>query len=94
MGRHKVDRIIVVGGGGHSKVLTSILKKTGRYELLGYTDVRDAGDLLGLPYLGTDSVLEKMSNTIADCCAAVGIGKVTLNEKRLRLMDSLVGLGF
>ena len=43
--------------------------------------MRDAGDLLGVPYLGTDSVLEKMIAENGDCCAAVGVGKVTLKRK-------------
>jgi sugar O-acyltransferase (sialic acid O-acetyltransferase NeuD family) len=89
-----MDRIVVVGGGGHAKVLISVLKKSGSYELIGYTDVRDSGELLGIPYLGTDSVLEKMKETIADCCAAVGVGKVEVNAKRLGIVDRLVGLGF
>ena len=70
MEQDKMNRIIIVGGGGHAKVLISVLKKTGSYELVGYTDMRDAGELLGVPYLGTDSVLEEKIKAIVDCCAA------------------------
>ena len=94
MGRQKIDSIIVIGGGGHAKVLIGILKKSGAYELVGYTDVRDVGKLLGVPYLGTDSVLEQMSARIPDCCVAVGVGKVELNKNRLKIVDRVLGLGF
>jgi sugar O-acyltransferase (sialic acid O-acetyltransferase NeuD family) len=87
-------KLVLVGGGGHAKVLISVLKKSGSYELIGYTDVRDAGELLGIPYLGADSVLKKLKGTITNCCAAVAVGKVSVNEKRMRIFDRIVGLGF
>jgi sugar O-acyltransferase (sialic acid O-acetyltransferase NeuD family) len=94
MGRRQIERIVVVGGGGHAKVLISVLKKSSGYEPIGYTDVRDSGELLGMPYLGTDSILEKLRDTIKDCCAAVGVGKVTINAKRMQLVRKLIRLGF
>lgn len=94
MGRRKIYRIVVVGGGGHAKVLISVLKKSSSYELIGYTDVRDSGELLGIPYLGTDSVLETLAETNVGCFAALGVGKVTVNEERMRLADRIVGLSF
>jgi sugar O-acyltransferase (sialic acid O-acetyltransferase NeuD family) len=87
-------KLVLVGGGGHAKVLISVLKKSGSYELIGYTDVRDSGELLGIPYLGTDSALEEIKETLADCCAAVGVGKVSVNEKRMQIVDRLALLGF
>jgi len=89
-----MDRIVVVGGGGHAKVLISVLKKISSYELIGYTDVRDSGELLGIPYLGPDAVLEKIREPLTDCCAALGVGKVTVAENRMRLVNRLVEMGF
>ena len=48
--------IVVIGGGGHAKVLISLLKKLG-WDILGYTDEQDRGLILGVPYLGDDGVL-------------------------------------
>ena len=47
-----MDEIVVIGGGGHAKVVVSILRKLGRYRILGYTDVQDRGSLLETPYPG------------------------------------------
>jgi UDP-perosamine 4-acetyltransferase len=52
-----MEKIVVVGGGGHAKVLISILKKNADFEILGYTDLKDNGCILGIKYLGDDSVL-------------------------------------
>ena len=34
------DKIVVIGGGGHAKVIINILKKVGEYDILGYTDLK------------------------------------------------------
>ena len=36
--RTELDEIVVVGGGGHAKVVISILRKLESYRILGYTD--------------------------------------------------------
>jgi UDP-perosamine 4-acetyltransferase len=94
MTRQKKAAIIVVGGGGHAKVLISVLKKTGKLEVAGYTDVRNAGELLGVPYLGTDSVLEEMIAVNPSCCAVIGVGKVGLTDKRMQIVVRLAEMGF
>ena len=33
--------IVVIGGGGHAKVVISILRKLKRYRILGYTDLKE-----------------------------------------------------
>lgn len=49
--------VIILGGGGHAKVLAEILLRTGQ-QIIGFTDP-DADALLfdGIPYLGTDKVV-------------------------------------
>ena len=89
-----MHKLVVVGGGGHAKVLISVLKKTRTFELAGYTDTRDAGGLLGVPYLGTDSVLEEMITTNPSCFAVIGVGKVGLNDNRMQIFARLVEMGF
>ena len=67
--------IVVIGGGGHAKVLISVLKKCG-YSVLGYTDNLDRGPVLGAPYLGNDGVLRNITARNARCNAVIGVGKV------------------
>jgi UDP-perosamine 4-acetyltransferase len=52
-----MDAIVLIGGGGHAKVVISILRKLDRHRILGYTDMKNNGALSGAPYLGTDDDL-------------------------------------
>lgn len=86
--------IIVVGGGGHAKVIVSILKKINRFRILGYTDKEDRGYLLGIPYLGNDSKLPSLKAQYKQCAAVIGIGYLGEGDVREKLIDDLRGLGF
>jgi hypothetical protein len=49
-----MEEIIVIGWGGHAKVVISILKKIGKYKIIGYTNIKNQGPILGIEYIGTD----------------------------------------
>lgn len=85
-----MKEIIVIGGGGHAKVVISILKKLKGYKVVGYTDLKDRGIILGEEYIGTDE------NTI-NCdisLAAIGIGITNKIKKREKIINSYLGKGF
>ena len=88
-----MDRIVVIGGGGHSKVLISVLKKTG-YAIAGYTDKQDRGTILGVPHLGGDSILPELLRDYGSCLAVIGIGKIDTSGLRLALQHEIAALGF
>jgi len=87
-------KMVVVGGGGHTKVLISILRKLKTFDLVGYTDVKDNGTLLDVPFLGSDDNLKKVKKEL-DCCAGViGLGAVSVSDKRSQLWNMLIRAGF
>lgn len=88
-----MNELVVVGGGGHAKVLISVLKKLD-FRLVGYTDPDDNGMILEVPYLGTDAALESLIAHKKKCCAAIGLGKIDLSAKRLELAQYVRELGF
>jgi sugar O-acyltransferase (sialic acid O-acetyltransferase NeuD family) len=90
-----MDKIVVIGGGGHAKVVISILKKCS-YEVVGYTDEYDRGSILGVLYLGKDSVLKEKREESGVSHAVVGIGKIDCSDVRLRIQEEVKrwGLGF
>lgn len=88
-----MHKIVVIGGGGHAKVLMDILQKSG-WDVLGYTDRQDKGPLLAVPYLGDDRVLPEVLRKYPACRAAIGVGKVELCESRLILHKGLEAIGF
>jgi sugar O-acyltransferase (sialic acid O-acetyltransferase NeuD family) len=86
------EGIVVVGGGGHSKVLISLLKKAG-YKVLGYTDKTDRGLILGVEYLGDDTALHDFAGS-GQLNAVIGIGKVDASPVRLDRQRALQAGGF
>jgi sugar O-acyltransferase (sialic acid O-acetyltransferase NeuD family) len=80
-----MDEIVVVGGGGHAKVVISILRKLDRHRILGYTDLKDNGPLLGVPYLGCDRELAELAVGPQKLSAVLALGQVGLGELRHEL---------
>lgn len=88
------EKIIIIGGGGHAKVLISIIKKIKKYSIIGYTDTTNNGIILGIKYLGNDKILKKIIDTNPGCNAIVGIGQTTINNKRKLLFNKIKKMGF
>lgn len=89
-----MEEIVVVGGGGHAKVLISIVRKLKRYRIVGYTDPKTQGDLLGVPYLGTDQVLESLKANRSEMSAVIGVGQIGLGRNREKIESRVRSLGF
>jgi UDP-perosamine 4-acetyltransferase len=87
------DSIVIIGGGGHAKVLVSMLKKLD-YQVLGYTDPADNGHILGVPYLGGDDALPGVIARNPACLAAIGLGKIDASAGRRVLARRVLDLGF
>jgi UDP-perosamine 4-acetyltransferase len=77
-----VDEIVAVGGGGHAKVVISILRKLKGYRILGYTDLKDHGAVLGVPYLGSDRELVALTVGRKKLSAVLALGQVGLGKQR------------
>lgn len=88
-----MGKIVVIGGGGHAKVVICVLKKLG-YVIVGYTDNHDRGTILGIPHLGSDSDLAALIENRQCVAAIVGIGKVDTSDARLLLQRRFADLGF
>jgi len=88
-----MDKIVVLGGGGHAKVLISILKRLAAFAITGYTDTQDNGPLLGIPYLGTDDELEKLVQQGIKK-AVMGIGQIKNYQLRQKVAGRAKTLGF
>jgi UDP-perosamine 4-acetyltransferase len=83
------SRIVVVGGGGHAKVVIEILQATG-WQVVGYTDREATGSFAGVAWLGDDEDLPVVRSAGIEH-AIVALGD---NALRCRLAVRAVELGF
>jgi len=89
-------RLVVVGAGGHAKVVLDNLRARGGFEIVGVLD-RDSAlwnmRVGGAPVLGGD---EQLPRLLADGVrhAVVGVGGVGDNRPRQRLFEMLQRQGF
>jgi UDP-perosamine 4-acetyltransferase len=86
-----MQAVVVVGGGGHAKVIIEILQDAGEFEIAGCT-VSGAGasSVLDVPVLGDDSQLPLIYNSgVHNAFIAVGNNRV-----RRRLGQDVLAMGF
>lgn len=74
--------IIVVGGGGHAKVVIEALLLA-NHEVIGYTDPRSDMAIFHIPWLGSDQMLEKYLPT--DVLLVNGLGSIGDNTRRKQI---------
>jgi UDP-perosamine 4-acetyltransferase len=87
------DKIVVIGGGGHAKVIISILKKLNHYDIVGYTDPENKGEILGILYLGNDDRLNSLfSDGVIN--AVIGLGQIKSAALRRKVVDMCKSIGF
>jgi sugar O-acyltransferase (sialic acid O-acetyltransferase NeuD family) len=88
-----MDNILIIGGGGHAKVVISILKKHRSYNILGYFDRNDNGDILSVKYIGDDS---NAPNIFRNGCnqAALGLGQLRSSLFRRQIVELYSNIGF
>jgi len=84
--------IVVIGGGGHAKVVISILRKLKAFHVIGYTDLKDNGTLFEASYLGDDNALARLAAGHG-LSAAIGVGQVGLGRMRSELYQRGLSLG-
>jgi sugar O-acyltransferase (sialic acid O-acetyltransferase NeuD family) len=87
----KKKEILIVGGGGHAKVIYGSLVRTGKWKVAGYTDVNDTGQV-DIEYLGPDERMSDIVRTIK--YAVVGVGQIKSSGPRRRLYLRLKDIGF
>lgn len=84
-----VIKVLGLGAGGHARVVIETLRACGNYELTGLLDPREdlhGQEMLGVPVLGDDHLLETMADRGVECFF-VGLGSTGDASSRHRLFD-------
>lgn len=76
------NRLVIVGAGGHGKVIADIALKNG-YENICFIDDNATGDCMGFPIIGTSSEIETLDDGKTDFIIGIGNNFVrkTIAEK-------------
>lgn len=85
------EDVILVGGGGHARVVLSVLERLGT-RILGYTAIEESADF-PCTYLGTDKALFQ-DDLPSDQALVMGLGLPAPNPNRLALLQRFIAAGF
>lgn len=88
--------LVIVGAGGHAKVLADLIKADGRFRVIGAVDAKPKGlaaKLSGLTVLGDDAILPRLKKQGVRH-AAVGVGASPRTAPRAAIRRALLDLGF
>jgi UDP-perosamine 4-acetyltransferase len=89
-----MEKIALIGAGGHAGVVLDIIHGIGCYQVLGVVDESAAAaQTLGLPWLGNDGVLPELRSQ-GITTVAMGIGGFRDNKLRRRIFTLVKDLGF
>jgi len=88
------NKIVLIGGGGHCKVVISILKKLNNFEISGIVDNYKAGSLISrIKIIGTDDDLRDIYKSGIHY-ALITVGSIKENIKRYRLFNMVREIGY
>lgn len=90
-----MEKLVLIGAGGHCKVVIEIIKSMNAYEIIGITDnSKNVGEIVsGIPVIGNDSVLKNIylqgvSN------AFICVGALKNMKIRQKIYKQLKDIGF
>lgn len=90
-----MEKIILLGGGGHAKVLIDLIRTLNQYEIAGILDrqLKVGITVSGIPVLGNDDLLPELyAKNIENIC--IGVGSIKDNSKRKMLYEKVKQTGF
>lgn len=86
-----MEEIVIVGFGGHAKSVADSIERTGKYKIVGYTDVVERE--VKYRYLGQDDIYPELySKGIRN--VAMGLGYMGKGQLREKLYYRLKEIGF
>jgi sugar O-acyltransferase (sialic acid O-acetyltransferase NeuD family) len=87
------EKIIIIGSGGHAKIILDILEKINKYEIIGVVTEDTMDNFNGYPILGNDEVLsDLLKKDIKN--VAMGIGGLRDNFLRKKIFEKVKKQGF
>ncbi len=88
-----MEKIILLGGGGHCISCIDVIEQTGKYEIAGIIDVKEmvGRSILGYPVIGTDTDIETYVKQ--GYYFLITVGQIKSADIRIRLYKKLISFG-
>ena len=89
-----MNKIILIGGGGHCKSVIDVIEQEARFEIAGIIDKPEllGSKILGYPVIGNDFDLESLAKKYQN--ALVTVGQIKSALARIKLYDLAIKAGF
>lgn len=89
------EKVVLIGNGGHAKVILDILEAVGQYQVIGVTTAKvDSQDsFCGYPVLGGDGILPGLIKQGVKK-AVIGVGGFRDNSLRTKVYERVKAAGF
>lgn len=88
----KMEKIVLIGYGGHAKSVADCIERQGKYRIVGYTDLQPCESQYA--YLGSDDACLHQCYANGITNAAVCIGYMGKGEIRKKLYERLKKIGY
>ena len=80
-----MKRLIIIGAGGHGKVIADNAVKNG-YTQIAFLDDRATGDCMGFPIVGKSDAIETLKDN--NTCFVIGIGDNAIRKQIVESFDA------
>ncbi|HBT50671.1 MAG TPA: serine acetyltransferase [Petrotoga sp.] len=89
------NSIVLVGGGGHCKVVLDVIKENNYYDEICISDLKEniGKEILDIRIEYTDDQLEDLFKK-GISFAFVSMGKININDQRMKLYNKIKNIGF
>ena len=89
-----MNKIILIGGGGHCKSAIDVIEQEARFEIAGIIDKPEllGSKILGYPVIGNDFDLENLAKKYQN--ALVTVGQIKSALAKIKLYDLAIKAGF
>ncbi len=88
------EKIVLIGGGGHSHSVIDVIELTNKYEIIGIVDTKEniGKKVLNYEVIACDDDLETILKTCKN--AVITVGQIKSNKIRVELFNKLKEIGF
>ena len=84
--------IVLIGGGGHAKVIIEMIQESNQYNIIGICD-KGTGSVRGIPIIGDDEILPSLYQQGLRN-AFICIGAIGNPQKRWQIYEHLKKIGY